>query len=357
LNSNVKGIAWAALGILGCLHAHPGHAAVPENVAYVTSQGGGVTVLDTRTMKPLAQIAVGPGPRGLAITPDGRWLLTANQGSSDVSVVDTASFREVKRIPVGKNVEFMRVSPDGRRALVTYEPSSTGRPSGKAAEESKEEAAVPAEVAVIGLRTWSVIGRMKAAPETEGIEFSADRKSAVVANEGDNTLAVYELATLRKVRTIDVSSFGARPRGIKISPDGKNYVVTLETSSNFLLLDERFDVLKSVPTANGPYGVAFAPDGRQIWIASARAGRLQVFDARSLALVASIPVGKRCWHFSFTPDSRAVLLACGRSNAIEVIDPKAYRVVDTLQGYKLPWGIVTYPKSAGSLDAPARGGR
>ena len=352
MTNDVKRIALSASLLLASACAQQPPATAPGDVAYVTSQGGGVTVLDTRTLAPLAQIAVGPGPRGLAITPDGRWLLTANQKTADVSVVDTAARTEVRRIPVGKNVEFMRVSPDGKLALVTYEPASTGKP-GKETKES-EESAIPAEVAVIDLGTWAVVGRMKAAPETEGIEFTPDGRFAVVANEGDNTIAVYDLATLRKVRTIDVSRHGSRPRGVKLAPDGRHYVVTLENSNNFLLLDASFNVLKSVPTAKGPYGVAFGRDGRQIWIAAARSSRLEVFDAQSLAQLASIPVGKRCWHFTFTPDAQKVLLACGRSNALEVIDPNTYKVVDILQGYKLPWGIVTYPKSAGSLDASPR---
>jgi hypothetical protein len=37
---------------------------------------------------------------------------------------------------------------------------------------------------------------------------------------------------------------------------------------------------------------------------------------------------------------------------VQVIDPQKREVVDTLQGYKLPWGVVTYPTSVGSLDAP-----
>lgn len=77
-----------------------------------------------------------------------------------------------------------------------------------------------------------------------------------------------------------------------------------------------------------------------------------MFDARTFAPVAAIPVGKRCWHFSFTPDAQKLLLACGRSNSVQVIDPQKREVVDTLPGYKLPWGVVTYPTSVGSLDAP-----
>lgn len=341
----------ATLICVGLVSTLQAAAEVPDSLAYVTNQGGGVTVLDARALQPIAEIAVGKDPRGLAVTPDGRWLLTANQGSADVSVVDTGTRKEVRRIAVGRNVEFMRISPDGHRAFVTYEPSSAGGPPKEGAQESDKDDA-PAEVAIIDLSRWAVVGRIKAARETEAIEFSPDGKTLLVANEGDNTVGVYDLSTLRQIQSVDVSSFGNRPRGIKIAPDGKTYVVTLENSNNLLLLDAGFKPTKTVPTGQGPYGVAFDREGRYLWVAASRADQLQVFDARTFAPVATIPVGKRCWHFSFTPDARKLLLACGRSNSVQVIDPQKNAVVDTLEGYKLPWGVVTYPTSVGSLDAP-----
>jgi YVTN family beta-propeller protein len=79
-----------------------------------------------------------------------------------------------------------------------------------------------------------------------------------------------------------------------------------------------------------------------------------VFDAKSHARIAEIPVGKRCWHFSFTPDEDRLLAACGRSNDLVVVDAASYQVVKALPGFAMPWGVVTYPRSSGSLDAPAR---
>jgi YVTN family beta-propeller protein len=93
-----------------------------------------------------------------------------------------------------------------------------------------------------------------------------------------------------------------------------------------------------------------------VWIAAARSEQIQVLDASTLAPIASIPVGKRCWHFSFTPDGQRVLVACGRSNALTVIDVAKRQAVSTLTGFDQPWGIVTYPKASGSLDAPPPAG-
>jgi len=340
----------------------PVWAATPENVAYVTNQGDGVTVIDLATMKTRQTLAVGKDPRGVGITPDGRTLVTANQADEDVSVVDTATGKTIHRIAVGKNAEFVRVSPNGRFAYVTYEPSSSGKPpgkdesAGKSGKAKQEQAAEPAEIAVIDLSKFEVSARLPASPETEGMEFSPDGRELVVANEGDDTVVVYQLESGRAIKKIDISPYGKRPRGVKVSPDGSRFLVTLESSDNLLVLDSHYAVLKAVPTGKGPYGVAFAPGGATVWIAAARSEQIQVLDASTLAPIASIPVGKRCWHFSFTPDGQRVLVACGRSNALTVIDVAKRQAVSTLTGFDQPWGIVTYPKASGSLDAPPPAG-
>jgi YVTN family beta-propeller protein len=324
-------------------------AAVPQNVAYVsTSQG--VTVIDLARWEPIRNIDVGgKGPRGLAISPDGRYLLTANQSTADVSVIATDTLSVVRRIPVGKNPEFMRIERDGRRAYVTYEPSVSGAP-GKGDKE--EKGGSPAEVAVIDFLKGSANSFLMGGRETEGIEFSPDGKYIVVANEGNDTLALYDKASGKVVRTVDVKAYGSRPRGIKISPDGRLYVVTMENSNNFALFDPDFKFIKSVPTEQGPYGVTFDRLGKRIVIAAARSRKLQVFDVQTLTPVAAIPIGERCWHFSFTPDDSRIIAACGRSNDLHVIDATSYQPVKVITGLEMPWGVVTYPKSFGSLDTP-----
>ena len=62
--------------------------------------------------------------------------------------------------------------------------------------------------------------------------------------------------------------------------------------------------------------------------------------------------GRRCWHFTFTPDAKDILLACGRSDEVLVIDTESLKIKKRIPVAGIPWGIVTYPKSIGSLDQP-----
>ena len=50
----------------------------------------------------LGAVEVGHHPDWLTMTPDGRYLYSANAGSNDVSVVDTSTMTEIARIPVGQ---------------------------------------------------------------------------------------------------------------------------------------------------------------------------------------------------------------------------------------------------------------
>ena len=63
-------------------------------------------------------LAIGDHPEELALTPDGKTLLSANTGSNTVSVVDAASLVETKRIQVGNGPQSILIDRAGRRAYV-----------------------------------------------------------------------------------------------------------------------------------------------------------------------------------------------------------------------------------------------
>jgi YVTN family beta-propeller protein len=54
-------------------------------------------------------VTVGASPVGMALSPDGRWLYTANIDVDSVSVVDTSSWQVVATIPVGDGPDGIEV--------------------------------------------------------------------------------------------------------------------------------------------------------------------------------------------------------------------------------------------------------
>lgn len=331
-------------------------SAAERGYAYVTNQDGGVSVINLDTMEVESNIDIqAKSPRGIGVTADGKLLITANKDSENIAVIDRATGQLIKHIPVGKNPEFVRVYKNF--AFISTEPSSTGAPPGAkpaegAQKEDDDDDKVPAKIAVVDLKKGKKVREITGGPETEGLEFSADGKKLIVTNEADNTITLHNLNTGKLLKTIHTKEYGERPRGIKVSPDGSFYVSTLEYGNKFIVLDKNFKVIKEVPTGQAPYGISFDRKGENIFVATAKDKQLQVFDAKSFEKVKDIATGNRCWHFSFTPDDKEILLACGKSNALMVIDVERGEKTAEIADKELPWGVVTYPKSFGSLDKP-----
>jgi YVTN family beta-propeller protein len=336
---------WAGLALPVWADHHSG-------VAYVTNQDKGVSVisLDNFTVVDTIDIEA-KEPRGLGVTDDGKLLITANREGGDVSVIDTATKKVVKHIPIGQNPEFVRVFRDF--AYVSYEPSAKAGPPPKPGEKEDDDDGapkLPAGIAIIDLKAMKVVKTIMSGPETEGIEFSHDGTMMLVTNEGDNTITVYDIKSGKLVSKVDTHKLGDRPRGIKASPDGKTYVVSLEYGNKILLLDNKFKPGKTIATAQGPYGIAFDKSGKRLLVAAFKDKQLQVFNGKTFELEKTVPIGDRCWHFTFTPDEKNLMIACGRSQEVLVLDGATYEPVNHVKDLNLPWGIVTFPRAMGSLD-------
>ncbi len=136
-----------------------------------------------------------------------------------MSVIDVAAGKEVRRVPIGQNPEFVRVAGD--QAFVTFEPGERPGPAGKPSAPPKDagkndDKPLPAEIAVIDLRTWRVVRTVRSGLETEGIEFSRDGRLMLVTNEGDDTVTIYDKASGQQLQQLRMPE-GSRPRGIRAS--------------------------------------------------------------------------------------------------------------------------------------------
>jgi DNA-binding beta-propeller fold protein YncE len=393
----VVGLIVVAAVVAGGVYYEKNYA-VPTNVAYVTEENGKIDQIDLSTMK-IARTIQPPdlAPRGLAVTYDGKYLITAAKDTSDIAIFSTPQLKLVAREHTGDNPEFIKLNPAGDRVFSTFEPGSSGGPPpevvamapaaksgrgkgkddddksakagrGKDADDKSAKAGAapaaagddddddanepPAQIASFSVGTWTPGPVSVAGQETEGVEFSPDGKYMIVCNEAQNNIGIYDAASGQLVRNVDLKQYGLRPRDIKVSPLHNEYTVTMEASGTLAKLDMDFNVLKTVQTAAKPYGESFDRSGKRVFVAAAMARKLQVFDADSLNLLAEVPIGARCWHFTFTPDDSKILMACGRSNNIVIVDPSAYKQIGTIEGLNLPWGIVTYPRAFGSLGLP-----
>ena len=165
-----------SVAILGFLISSLIANAEDRGKAYVSNQEGGVSIINLNTMETEGSIDIqAKNPRGIGITEDGHYLITANKDDDNLSVIDLTTNQFVKHISVGKNPEFVRVFKG--QVFVSTEPASTGKPpvAGQQ-EDDKDEAKIPARIAVVDLAKGKKIREIIGGPETEGIEFSKSGK-------------------------------------------------------------------------------------------------------------------------------------------------------------------------------------
>jgi YVTN family beta-propeller protein len=100
-----------------------------ERTLYTANIGSdSVTVIDLADAPRrigLKQVAVGKGPEGIDLSPDGKELWTAHRGDGALSIIDTATETVVRTLTTGtKMANRVKFTPDGKRVLISDPPSN-----------------------------------------------------------------------------------------------------------------------------------------------------------------------------------------------------------------------------------------
>ncbi|GAB4262382.1 MAG: heme d1 biosynthesis protein NirF [Methylomicrobium sp.] len=95
---------------------------------------------------------------------------------------------------------------------------------------------------------------------------------------------------------------------------GKNEVLVIDTAN--------WQLTQSIPVAGQPVFVMARPDGRQIWVNFAFPDnqKLQIIDAKDLALQKTLTPGKGVLHMEFTPRGEQVWVSLRDDNQVIVYD-------------------------------------
>jgi len=138
-----------------------------DNVSFITPRAGsGAQIL----------VAVGKGPEGMDLTPDGRQLWTANSGDGSVSIVDVATRKLVKTFDIGtKRSNRLKFTADGTVALVSD--------------------LTAGELLVIDVRTQAVKARLAIGRGASGILVAPDGSRAYVAAASEGKVVVVDVKT------------------------------------------------------------------------------------------------------------------------------------------------------------------
>ena len=125
---------------------------------------------------------------------------------------------------------------------------------------------------------------------SEGFDVSPDGKEIWVANAGDGTVSIIDVASKQVTQTLaaDVSSANR----LKFTPDGKLAVISALRDSNVTVIDTASKkTIKRIAIGHGAAGIVMQPDGTRAYVACTPDNYVAVIDLHSLEVVGHIQAG------------------------------------------------------------------
>ncbi|GAC1648873.1 MAG: YVTN family beta-propeller repeat protein [Gemmatimonadaceae bacterium] len=258
-------------------------ASADGKIAYISNYGGGayntLTPVDLVQQKALPAVDLDGlrGPHGIEVA-DGKVWFTA-EAAKAVGRYDPATRRVDWVMGTGQNgTHMLLVSPKGDRVVTTNLGSATvtiieQRPSTRRPGGDWEETVI-------------AVGR-----GAEGFDISPDGREVWVANAGDGTISIVDLASKRVVQTLAADVRGANR--LKFTPDGSLVLVSTLRGPDLTVLNASTrSVVKRVPVGRGAAGILVQPDGALAYVACTPDDDIAVVDVKSLAVVGRIVAGK-----------------------------------------------------------------
>lgn len=229
-----------------------------------------VYVFNAHSGKQLAIIEVGTSPKGVKVTPNGKFAYVSNQGSADISVIDLNNLTLVDTISVEEGPHNVRFTNDGKLAYVTLQ---GGAGIGVIDTKSRNMTKV--------IPTPGITG-------PHNLDLSSDQKTLFV-RDFVHHVAVVDLSSgdIKKVITV-----GNGHGGIDVTPDGR-YAATAAIADNFIsVIDTKTLAVTNIQVGNGPHGIRSSKDSKWLYVTLTKDNEIAVINTSTLKVEKKIAVGE-----------------------------------------------------------------
>jgi YVTN family beta-propeller protein len=218
------------------------------------------------------------------------------------------------------------------------------------------------DLTVIDTRTDSAIASFPVGTRPRGVRVSHDGRMVFVALSGSPkcppTMPDEECEKLKAdkskdgIAVVDAASHtvsrvlpgGSDPENFDISRDGTTLFVSNEDAGTASIVDIASGKIRStVKVGKEPEGVRVAPDGKTVWVTGETDHNVTVLDTKSGAVVGQVEVGKRPRSLAFTPDGARAYVTSEVDGTVWVLDAAARKSLK----------VIRMPEGSKPMDAEA----
>jgi YVTN family beta-propeller protein len=288
-------------------------ASADGKTAYVSNYGGGayntLAVVDLVAQKPLPAVDLGAlrGPHGLDFQGGKVWFTA--EAAKAIGSYDPASGKVDWIFGTGQNrTHMIFVSEDLKWMFTTNVASGTvsfiekapprpqGPPPGMAPPPGTAPPPGPRGPMGPPGGDWDQTV-VRVGNGSEGFDISPDHKEIWVANAGDGTVSIINVAGKQVVETLAANVPHANR--LKFTLDGKLVLISSLGMSDLVILDAASrKEIKRIALGHGAAGILMQPDGTRAFVACSPDNYIAVVDLKKLEVTGHLDVG-------FEPDGLA----------------------------------------------------
>ncbi len=286
----------AAVGLLACIalgRTAPARAQA-HTLIVLSHSNHTVYELDPATGTVVHEFVAPDQPHEAAITADGGTIFASIPAAGFVEILDGKTFKEKGRI----ESEYFKRSPQARRA------GRNGAPPGP-----PNTSASPHGMSL----------------NTDGTKLYIGTENADVSG-----VIVYDVKAGKVLKKIDLLLEGGHY--LQIQPGTDKLYYPHRTDNRVVVIDTKTDrILKIIPVAGGPVGVAFAPNG-EVWLHEDGDGSVTVVDSKNDEVSKVIQTGgKGAGRVAVSPDGRFAASPHSESQDVAIIDAVNKTVLATVK--------------------------
>src|SRR5262249_22432051 len=191
------------------------------------------------------------------------------------------------------------------------------------------------DVSIIDTKTDVVVATVPVGKRPRGLRLSRDGRMLLVALSGspkpphgreasalpaDRSADGIGMVDLALGRVVRVLPSGQDPETFDLSPDGRTlYVANEETAEASLIDVASGKITRRVAVGGEPEGVATRPDGRVVYVTSELDNRVSVLDAKSGDLVAMAPTGTRPRAAAVSTDGKRAFVSAELGGTVTIV--------------------------------------
>jgi YVTN family beta-propeller protein len=283
-----------------------------------------VAIVDPATLQIVGRVAAGSDPHEIGVSGDGRTAYISNYGAFTIpqhtlSVVDLVAQKPLPPVDLGAlraphGLEAVEgkiyFTAEGSKAIGRYDPAGgqvdwilgTGvnrthmlvvaRDLARifTSDVNSDAVSILERDEKADVSGWNET-RIPVGKGPEGFDVSPDGKELWVANSGDGTVSVIDLAGRKVAQTLSVQT--KRSNRLKFTPDGRLVLISDLGTGDLVVLDARTrSETRRVSLGHGAAGILVTPDGSRAYVAVSRDNYVAVFDLETLSVTGRTATGR-----------------------------------------------------------------